>query len=86
MRIHWTPDVSADSIRVQELLKIEYDFRKALTKVLLSHALFSEGESDLEYYEFCFNTTTKKFSLAPTDQNVHDLGFLMDNEHMKRYF
>lgn len=67
MKIHWIPKPD-ESGKVEELLKIEYDFRKALTKSLLHIIAEDRGDDDtLSNYEFTFNTLTGKFSTYQAD-------------------
>ena len=79
MRINWTPDNSSKCDQVEELLKIEYDFRKTLTKLLLSHSRSDKsGESDLYDYEFNF------LNLSTSDKTRVRL--LTSDERTKHYF
>lgn len=88
MRINWTPDNSSKCDQVEELLKIEYDFRKTLTKLLLSHSSTDKsGESELYNYEFNFNTITRKFSfLNLPNSDKTQVRLLTSDERTKHYF
>lgn len=88
MRIHWAPDSCPDE-NVQELLKIEYDFRKAVTKILLTREAEFEDDDDEEFDDFIFNfnTITQKFSISKENkQFTSDLMKLASKKELKSYF
>tara|TARA_R110002020_G_scaffold340578_2_gene555435 strand:+ start:139 stop:402 length:264 start_codon:yes stop_codon:yes gene_type:complete len=85
MRIHWAPDSCPDE-HVQELLKIEYDFRRAVTKILLTREAEFEDE-EYDDFIFNFNTLTQKFSISKKNKPfTSQLMQLAATKELKFYF
>lgn len=90
MRIEWTQKPSADA-NLEELLKIEYEFRKTMTHMLLKYSILFEDtddeEDDLGSYEFIFNPLTQKFSLSTScDKREADIKQLMIKKELRHFF
>ena len=90
MRINWRPPKTHldNKEHLEVLIKLEYDFRKDMTKLFLQHGIdFCDQDSSRCDIEFMFCTETRKFQVIDAGyENPEKVNKLMQAVEVSHYF